>query len=401
MMTTTSTTKGKALNSTASTNKNKIAQLGKSNKKPTAQVESECSSDVDNGSEGNFNSEENSELDSGENSELDSEEDSELDSEEDSELDSEEEGDEEEKGDESQSEVEEAEIVEQQPKKKNKLSTSSTPAPLLVSMPSNLHETPSGQSNEFTVFVGNLPYGIEEGRLRQAFKACGTIREVRLVKDTKTKQCKGIAYVDFSSKEEHARAIETMHGQDMDGREIRVDAAASTKKFANKASREPTPILFVGNLSYSVTEKKLEKTFGAFGTVLAVRVPTFTETGQSKGYAYVQFSSTAEAMKAMQVPRFEVDGRIIRLDYDDGSVVGKKDGERRPAYSHDKGPAFKTGDRKPFGDKKPFDSKSFGERKPFNNDKKSFGKKSFGDKPSFTASAGRSSANFRQKRKAE
>jgi nucleolin len=190
------------------------------------------------------------------------------------------------------------------------------------STPSNLRETPSGESNACTIFVGNLPYDIEEGRVRQLFKTCGTIKAVRLVQDAKTKRGKGIAYIDFAAKSEHDTAIAKLNGSEVDGRSIRVDAAATTKTFANKTTREPTPILFVGNLAYSVTEKKLQKVFGAFGSVLSVRLPTFSETGKSKGYAYIQFASTADAVKAMQVPRFDLDGRIIRLDYDDGTRMG-------------------------------------------------------------------------------
>ena len=57
--------------------------------------------------------------------------------------------------------------------------------------------------------------------------------------------------------------------------------------------------LYVGNLSYSVTEDELRELFAQAGTVTSVAVIKDRDTGQSKGFAFVEFSTQADAQKAI------------------------------------------------------------------------------------------------------
>ena len=59
-----------------------------------------------------------------------------------------------------------------------------------------------------TVFVGNLPWVVSEEEVRKHFSDCGTIQNVRLIRDKDTLLGKGIGYIKFSSKEEMRKAIE-------------------------------------------------------------------------------------------------------------------------------------------------------------------------------------------------
>ncbi len=58
--------------------------------------------------------------------------------------------------------------------------------------------------------------------------------------------------------------------------------------------------LYVGNLSYSTTEDDIRSLFGQAGTVASVALIKDRDTGQSKGFAFVEMSSQAEAEKAIQ-----------------------------------------------------------------------------------------------------
>jgi RNA recognition motif-containing protein len=71
--------------------------------------------------------------------------------------------------------------------------------------------------------------------------------------------------------------------------------------------------LFVGNIPYAVTEQELRELFGrAGGKVSSVRVITDFETGRSKGYAFVEMSSTEEADRAIRdLNSFNLNGRTI------------------------------------------------------------------------------------------
>jgi cold-inducible RNA-binding protein len=57
--------------------------------------------------------------------------------------------------------------------------------------------------------------------------------------------------------------------------------------------------LYVGNLSYSTTEDDLRTLFAQAGTVASVAVIKDRDTGRSKGFAFVEMGSQAEAQKAI------------------------------------------------------------------------------------------------------
>jgi RNA recognition motif-containing protein len=57
--------------------------------------------------------------------------------------------------------------------------------------------------------------------------------------------------------------------------------------------------LYVGNLSYSVTEDELRELFAQAGNVTSVAVIKDRDTGQSKGFAFVEFGKQAEAQTAI------------------------------------------------------------------------------------------------------
>ena len=57
--------------------------------------------------------------------------------------------------------------------------------------------------------------------------------------------------------------------------------------------------LYVGNLPYSITEDELRSLFAQAGTVTSVALIKDRDSGQPKGFAFVEMSSQAEAQKAI------------------------------------------------------------------------------------------------------
>ena len=73
--------------------------------------------------------------------------------------------------------------------------------------------------------------------------------------------------------------------------------------------------LYVGNLPYSANQQTLQDTFSKCGTVESFNVITDRDTGQSKGFAFVEMSSNAEAQKAIQeLNGSSFDGREIKVN---------------------------------------------------------------------------------------
>ncbi len=57
--------------------------------------------------------------------------------------------------------------------------------------------------------------------------------------------------------------------------------------------------LYVGNLSYNMTDRDLEQLFAAHGTVQSAQVIMDRETGRSKGFGFVEMGSDQEAQAAI------------------------------------------------------------------------------------------------------
>ncbi|BBD68756.1 RNP-1 like RNA-binding protein [Nostoc commune NIES-4072] len=58
--------------------------------------------------------------------------------------------------------------------------------------------------------------------------------------------------------------------------------------------------IYVGNLSYEVTQDALSAVFAEYGAVKRVQLPTDRETGRLRGFAFVEMSSEDEETKAIE-----------------------------------------------------------------------------------------------------
>ncbi len=73
--------------------------------------------------------------------------------------------------------------------------------------------------------------------------------------------------------------------------------------------------LYVGGLAYSITEKELEELFAEQGTVTSAAVIKDRDTGQSKGFGFVEMSDLKEGQAAIaNLNGKEVSGRAITVN---------------------------------------------------------------------------------------
>lgn len=75
------------------------------------------------------------------------------------------------------------------------------------------------------IFVGNLSYGTSDQGLREAFGAFGTVTDAKVITDRDTGRSRGFGFVQFSADTEAQAAIESMNGNDLDGRQVAVNIA--------------------------------------------------------------------------------------------------------------------------------------------------------------------------------
>ena len=73
--------------------------------------------------------------------------------------------------------------------------------------------------------------------------------------------------------------------------------------------------LYIGNLPYSADQQTLQDAFGKCGTVESANVIMDRDTGKSKGFGFVEMSSSAEAQKATQeINGSTIDGREVKVN---------------------------------------------------------------------------------------
>jgi cold-inducible RNA-binding protein len=73
--------------------------------------------------------------------------------------------------------------------------------------------------------------------------------------------------------------------------------------------------IFVGNLSFSATEDAVRSMFQAYGTIERVSLVTDRNTGQARGFGFVEMSNDAEAERAIaELNGRELDGRALNVN---------------------------------------------------------------------------------------
>ena len=75
------------------------------------------------------------------------------------------------------------------------------------------------------IFVGNLSFNASEDALRSMFEQYGTVDRVSIVTDRDTGRAKGFGFVEMSGDAEGDRAINSLNGKDLDGRNLTVNEA--------------------------------------------------------------------------------------------------------------------------------------------------------------------------------
>ncbi|CAF9940377.1 MAG: hypothetical protein ALECFALPRED_008534 [Alectoria fallacina] len=165
------------------------------------------------------------------------------------------------------------------------------------------------EATERNLFVGRLSYNVDEEWLTREFESFGEL----------------YGYVEFVNGADGVKAQKAMHESEIDGRAINVDFSKPkappsqrqdrSKSFGDNLS-PASDTIFVANLAFEATEDTVGEEFGKHGNVLGVRLPTDMDTGNPKGFGYVQFGSIEEAQEVFgKMSGALVLGRPVRLDY--------------------------------------------------------------------------------------
>ncbi|KAL6971224.1 hypothetical protein U1Q18_030905 [Sarracenia purpurea var. burkii] len=179
-------------------------------------------------------------------------------------------------------------------------------------------ETDEGTPSNTKLYFGNLPYHCDSAQLAGIIQEYGSPELVEVLYDRETGRSRGFAFVMMSSVEDCNAVIQNLDGREYGGRTLRVN-------FSNKPrGREPLYPeteykLFVGNLAWSVTSESLVQAFQEYGDVVGARVLYDGETGRSRGYGFVCYSTKSEMEAALQsLNGVELEGRALRVSLAEG-----------------------------------------------------------------------------------
>uniref|UniRef100_A0A182SGS3 U11/U12 small nuclear ribonucleoprotein 35 kDa protein n=1 Tax=Anopheles maculatus TaxID=74869 RepID=A0A182SGS3_9DIPT len=82
-----------------------------------------------------------------------------------------------------------------------------------------------------------------------------------------------------------------------------------------KVKGNPLHTIFIGRLAHSVTEEQLRVKFAPFGTIVHTRLVTDIITGLPRGYAFIEYSTRDDALRAIdRMHGVSIDGKEILVD---------------------------------------------------------------------------------------
>ncbi|KAK1295717.1 Nucleolin 1 [Acorus calamus] len=152
------------------------------------------------------------------------------------------------------------------------------------------------------------------------------VRDVRLIMDRNSRRSKGVGYIEFYDAMSVPMAI-ALSGQPLLGQPVMVKPSEAEKNQVQSnaaAAGGPGGLigpysggvrrLYVGNLHFNITEDQLRQVFEPFGHVELVQLPLDQETGQCKGFGFVQFARLEDARAAQSLNgQLEIAGRVIKV----------------------------------------------------------------------------------------
>jgi RNA recognition motif-containing protein len=75
------------------------------------------------------------------------------------------------------------------------------------------------------LFVGNLPFSVEDNDLEQAFADHGKVVSAIVIRDRETGRSRGFGFVEMETEEDAESAVGALDGSELGGRRLRVNAA--------------------------------------------------------------------------------------------------------------------------------------------------------------------------------
>ncbi|GAB7356740.1 hypothetical protein MBLNU459_g7645t2 [Dothideomycetes sp. NU459] len=170
------------------------------------------------------------------------------------------------------------------------------------------------------LYVGNLFFEAKPSELQQHFSRYGDVVNCRIVEDANGLS-KGFGYVEFDTVESAAAALDALNQKIFLGRRMAVQYHVRREprnpiRPSRGATSEPSKTLFIGNMSFQMSDKDLNDLFREIKNVVDVRVAIDRRSGQPRGFAHADFVDVASAEAAKEVLETkQIYGRLLKIDF--------------------------------------------------------------------------------------
>lgn len=146
-----------------------------------------------------------------------------------------------------------------------------------------------------SLYVGDLSPEVTEPQLLDLFQTCGTVLQVRILRDIITRRSLGYGYVNFQNPSEAEKALETLNFKQVGDRHIRLmyQQRDPSARYSGNGN------IFVKNLEDNIDSKGLHDLFKNFGSILSCKVAT-NDDGTSRRYGFVHFKEDDNASSAIE-----------------------------------------------------------------------------------------------------
>ncbi|KAL9114683.1 MAG: hypothetical protein Q9227_001361 [Pyrenula ochraceoflavens] len=142
-----------------------------------------------------------------------------------------------------------------------------------------------------TILIHNLPESVQEIRIRQYFRDCGTINSLRVLRDSEPPS----AVVEFEDKQSALAAL-TRDGKDFTGQELQIQLGSGST-------------LYVANYPPTADENFIRDLFTPYGEIVDIRFPSL-KYDTHRRFCYVQFKLNSQAQAAAEAK----DGEVVSAE---------------------------------------------------------------------------------------
>jgi len=187
---------------------------------------------------------------------------------------------------------------------------------------------------------------VTETHLYDLFSDVGDVVSVKIPTRQEDGKPRGFAFVEMQNNDLAQKAIHQLNGVIFQNRDLVVDFQDENrdKNVRGFGQAVKNSKLFVRNIHYSVTEPMLQAVFERVGLVHSVKIALDRETGDSKGFAFIEMVSTDAAQEAINTLNKSVlEGKEIMVNFQDPNRSKNKPSRPNSGFSRSGGGQYGQG----------------------------------------------------------